>query len=377
MSVISRKAAKLGIVSVFVEIGYIFPIDTDLVVLLRRKMESEVFNGNARRFAMKPDRNDLDVIAIPTNLHGLPVSELNISVRLHNVLVSNNVRSLGMLHGVSFSRVGALKNCGLKCLRELRDLVREMQNGGNFFSPQTTRGSDFISIPAEAHELIPSDLPLSARLASILQYMKVQRLGDLDGKAFVDLLKVKNCGRVTLREFTNLLKRVETGEFQPPTGSFSAPAIADMIRLLDRLLMEMSPRDREVLMLRFGANAGKMLTYTAIASKLQLSNERIRQIISKKLETSIKSGGPKLRAYLKGVADLCRQLACPLTPMLFAHWVDQYSVQRQFSLTFYVRLLGQLNHDIPIWVNSPEPCDRKFDEGKYRRDRDRNSDLSF
>jgi hypothetical protein len=312
---------------------------------------------------MKPDQIDFDVIVIPPELHELPVSELNTSVRLHNVLVSNNLRYLGVLNGLPFSRVGALKNCGVKCLRELRDLVRGMQNGGNFFRPQATRGPDFISIPAEACEIRASDLPITARLASILQYMNVQRLGDLDGKAFVDLLKIKNCGRKTLKELTGLLKRVEAGDFQPPTGSFSASALTDVIRLLDRLLMEMSPRDREVLLLRFDTHAGKRLTFAAIASKLQLSSERIRQIIQKRLGTLLKSSGPRLIVYLKGIADLCHQLACPLTPMLFAHWVDQYSVQPQFPLTFYVPLLGQLNHDIPVWVKGQEPCDRKFNEG--------------
>jgi hypothetical protein len=296
---------------------------------------------------MNPDRIDMDVIIIPPEFHGLPISELEISVRLHNVLISNHLRYLGDLHGLPFYRVGALKNCGPKCLREARDLVRGMQNNGNFYQPPASWGSYFISIPAEAYELSPYDLPISARLASILRYMNVQTLGDLNGIGLFNLLKIKNCGRITLRELTNLLKRVETGEFQPPAESFSPSALADAIRLLDRLLMEMSPRDREVLLLRFDTNAGEMLTLTAIALKLHVSHERIRQIIKKKLAILIKASGPKLLSYLKGIFDLCHQLACPLTPMLLTQWVDQYSIQHQFPLTFYVRLLGRLNHDIP------------------------------
>jgi hypothetical protein len=314
------------------------------------------------RFAMKPDRINFDVIVIPPEFHEMPVSELNISVRLRNMLVSNNLRYLGFLHGLPFSRVGAFINCGVKCLRELRVLVRGMQSDANLSRPQTSRSSDFISIPAEAYDINVFDLPMNARLASILKYMNVQKLRDLEGKAFVDLFKLKNCGRKTIKEFTNLLKRVEAGEFSPPTDSFSAPALTDVIRLLDRLLMELSPRDREVLLLRFDDNAGKKMTLTAIASKLQLSKERIRQIIQKDLGILIKSSGPRLSAYLEGIADLCHQLACTLTPMLFARWVDKYSVQHQFPLTFYVSLIGQLNHNIPIWVKGQEPCDREFYE---------------
>jgi hypothetical protein len=306
---------------------------------------------------MKPDRIDLDIIVIPPEFHGRPISELEISVHLNNVLVSNYIRYLGDLHGLPFSQVGAFNNCGSKCLLELRDLVRFIQNGGHLSSPQASRGSAFISIPAEAYELNPYDLPISARLASILRYMNVQILEDLDGIASFDLLRIKNCGRITLRELTNVLKRIETGEFLPPADSFSPPALADVIRLLDRLLMEISPRDREVLLLRFDVKSGERLTYEAIASKMQLSGERISQIIKKRLVTLIKTGGPRLTSYLQGIADLCRQLACPLTPMLFTHWVDQYSIQHQFPLTFYVRLLGQLNRNIPLRANVQEPCD--------------------
>jgi hypothetical protein len=302
---------------------------------------------NAGRFTLKPYRIDADVIVIPPEFHRFPITELEISARLHNVLVSNHLRYLGDLHGLLFYRIGGLNNCGRKCILELRDLVRGMQNDENFFRPQPCRRTYFISIPAEAYELSPYDLPISARLASVLRYMDVQTLADLDGMGSFDLLKIKNCGRITLRELANLLKRVETGEFQPSAENFSPPALADLICLLDRLIMDLSPRDREVLLLRFGAFTAEMQTLAVIAAKLQISLERIRQIIKKSLATLTKASGPKLIAYLHGIADLCHQLEFRLTPTLLAQWVDRYSVQHQFPLTFYVRLLGQMNHNIP------------------------------
>jgi hypothetical protein len=75
---------------------------------------------DSKNKAVKCSRQQDDVIVIPPELHGLPVSEIEISVRLHNVLVSNHLRYLGDLHGLPFYRVGALKNCGRKCLLELR-----------------------------------------------------------------------------------------------------------------------------------------------------------------------------------------------------------------------------------------------------------------
>jgi hypothetical protein len=75
---------------------------------------------------------------------------------------------------------------------------------------------------------------------------------------------------------------------------------------------------------------------------------RIRQIVRKRLAALIKAGGPRMIAYLKGIADLCHQKACPLSIMLFTNWVAQYSIQHQYPLPFYVHLLGQLNPDIPV-----------------------------
>lgn len=331
-----------------------------ILIVLKCEIESEAFDGKDWRFAIRPDSVGYDLIVIPSELRGRPIAELNISVRLHNVLASNNLQLLGDLHGLPFHRFGALRNCGRKSLLELRGLVRGLQNGEHFSVPHASKRSHFILIPDGAFEFRPSDLPISARLASILQYMDVQRLGDLDGREFIDLLKVKNCGRITLKEFANLLKRTETGEFQIPADTFFPQALTDVIGLLDKRLMEMSPRDREVLLLRFDASAGQMLPFTAIASKLQLSRERIRQIVKKKLVALIKTGGPRLLAYLQGIDDLCHQFVCPLTIMLLTHWVAQYSVKHQFPLPFYVRLLGQLNHDIPVWPNGQEPCDHKL-----------------
>jgi hypothetical protein len=293
---------------------------------------------------MQPDQIDCDVIVIPPDIRGLLISEFKISARLSNMLVSNGLQFLGDLHGLHFRRICVLKKCGPKSIRELRHLVRRVHDGKNFLEPHISKRSEFILIPAGACEAKPSELPISARLASILQYMEVQRLGDLEGKKFSDLFKVKNCGPKTLKEFASLLKRAETGEFDSPVEAFSPPALRDVISLLDKLLMELSPRDREILLLRFDANAGS----TLIASKLQLSHERIRQIVKKKLADLIKTGGPKLIAYLKGIADLCHQSVGPLTFKLFAYWVAQYSVQHQFALPFYVHLLEQLNHDIPV-----------------------------
>jgi RNA polymerase nonessential primary-like sigma factor len=47
---------------------------------------------------------------------------------------------------------------------------------------------------------------------------------------------------------------------------------------LDSLMAELTPQQREVLILRFGLNDGQPLTLASIGSMLSISRERVRQI---------------------------------------------------------------------------------------------------
>ncbi|MDJ0683040.1 MAG: RNA polymerase sigma factor, RpoD/SigA family [Xenococcaceae cyanobacterium MO_167.B52] len=67
-----------------------------------------------------------------------------------------------------------------------------------------------------------------------------------------------------------------------------------------KMLWELKPKEREVLWFRFGLEDGTEWTLQAIAIRLNLSRERVRQIESKAL-TKLKAKKPKaLREYLAG-----------------------------------------------------------------------------
>ena len=69
-----------------------------------------------------------------------------------------------------------------------------------------------------------SKYKMSARLRNVLGFNNYWLLGDLDGVAYDDLLKLRNCGKVSVAELKGLVKRIQNeAEFLS-----SQPAAADL-----------------------------------------------------------------------------------------------------------------------------------------------------
>src|ERR1043165_3181403 len=72
----------------------------------------------------KESAHDFDLsekISIPESIRELPTPLTRCSLRLATIL--GNIRSIGDLHGVSYSQLRKKKNSGLKTLRELKQFV--------------------------------------------------------------------------------------------------------------------------------------------------------------------------------------------------------------------------------------------------------------
>ena len=54
-----------------------------------------------------------------------------------------------------------------------------------------------------------SKFKMSARLRNVLGFNNYWLLGDLDGIAYDDLLKLRNCGKVSVTELRRLVKRIQ------------------------------------------------------------------------------------------------------------------------------------------------------------------------
>jgi DNA-directed RNA polymerase alpha subunit len=73
-----------------------------------------------------------------------------------------------------------------------------------------------------------AELPVSVRLGNILQTCGCRILGDLDRRDEGELLALKNCGRTTIRELRELLRRAAAGEFSPESGTDRRAAWAEL-----------------------------------------------------------------------------------------------------------------------------------------------------
>lgn len=330
--------------------------------------------------AMWPDYELPKRIAIPQVARDRLLSSLPITARLANILGFMGLRRLGDLHKVTYKEVSSYPTCGHKSVDELRRLIRAVQLAARtgdtsafesaFPSPGSDTGEasavepafspaprkdDWLLIPPFAHEFRPADLPISKRLTSALESKGVARLGDLHGRDSAEFKGMKNCGRHTRAELAALIERINGGQFQPATTGFSPADVPDLIRLIDDAWAKLPSQSRKMLFLRLGGDAKGVWTLEEVGKRFKRTRERIRQITVLSLARIKKSAGPAMKGYLKGLATVCCESLCPLTPALLTKWLGASLDRTQLAPAFYVRLLGELESGIPAWPQGQEP----------------------
>lgn len=92
------------------------------------------------------------LIVVPPTVSDLKFSELPMSVRLENVLQKRGYHTLGELNNVDVQTLLAVKNCGKKCILELRKLIHRAC-GGEFSPIKTT---DLVANLREVSQSIDS-----------------------------------------------------------------------------------------------------------------------------------------------------------------------------------------------------------------------------
>jgi hypothetical protein len=297
-----------------------------------------------------------EVISLPEAVWQYGVDGLPISTRLLNVLRTCGCQRLGDLHGVRFADMLSLRNCGCKVVAELRALVGTAQRG-ELPAPSLEPGAshrleEFVVAPA-ASALSPYDLPLSRGLENVLRSIDLRELGELDGIPCRDLMRLPGFARVRFQELLGLLIRAGRGEFNRPEGRFSKRRIGELLRVVEELLGTLTPRQRTILLRRFGAEDNRVWTLHELAVLCGLTREGVRQIALSCPRSIRKAGGPRLKKYLAGLAATCRRLGQPLTPQLLVQWLPADATPPRLPPEFHVRLLGALAPDLAIEVEVP------------------------
>jgi hypothetical protein len=177
--------------------------------------------------------------------------------------------------------------------------------------------------------------------------MGASKLSDLDGLTVQHLCREKNCGRETVAELLKLLARIEAGEFDPLPASGGEVDLAQLILFLNLSLGQLKGRDREILLLRLGAE-GAPMTLEETGARYGLTRERVRQIAERALD-SVKRNCPQLDALLRVLAEKCLTDVCPLTPSTLGHWLGRDTAILRFPAPVYVRIMSELHPNLPAW----------------------------
>lgn len=295
-----------------------------------------------------------DSIFIPQEYRGKRITELSISVRLRHVLENKKLVLLGDLHAMQYSQFLRFRNCGRNTTAELHEVVRRLQREVHSVqsaapeAPSLLQHTGRFSIPFDLHDVNPFELPISVRLENALRSKGVKRLGDLHDLSICDFGKIHNCGKKTVRELEQIVRRVIAGEFRV-SAPFSPANCGQLLRTFDDTLMKLSARDRDVLLYRLGGANGCIRTLEEIGTKLGLTRERVRQIETRALALLPKVSGPGLVKQCQGVSSICNELVSPLTPDLLAQWLGVEAPRCRWPLAFYVRLIGELHPPISTW----------------------------
>lgn len=211
-----------------------------------------------------------------------------------------------------------------------------------------------ITVSANSRDLIPSDLPISVRLEGVLAALGVRKLGDLTGKSYRDIVLMKNCGRKTITELRLLLERASAGEFVASPKELAKMGWADLPAQLDELVQELPKRVRQIAEARLGPPSKQAPTLEVVGTKFKLTRERVRQVMVLVSEDLLRAGGIRLKTQAQRIAAFCEESVCPLTPELLQRWVGGKKWNFQHDPAFYVRLMGLIYSNLPVWPEGQE-----------------------
>ena len=311
-------------------------------------------------------RKPPETIVIPPESRDQPIAAFKFSTRLGHILGYQGIRVLGDLHGRSYQELLEFRNYGRKTVNELREIVRSVQ--GN--APSGTESQvleitalldpDLLLIPDHSQEVALSDLDISGRLAHGLDKLRIMRLGDLHARHLREFREQRNIGRTSLAELRRLAERAQAGEFNPDSVALASHPPVRVVPLLDRLLAQIhKSKYRDILRFRFGAETGQFAALQKAGSRFGRSAEAIRHIVGNQLDKMRKQGGQTLRHLLDKIALDCCEAVRPLTPDLLAAWLKNSGTPASCHPAFYLRLLGALSPQIPIWLTGQNPVVHK------------------
>ena len=223
-------------------------------------------------------------------------------------------------------------------------------------------------VPPRAWNYNPYALPMSVRLMKMLREKKVDRLGDLHRLAPHDVMLHHNCGRATCKELARLLQKVSDGKYDRIYQVGENPEPGEIVKLIDQVLKKLPAKKRAFLLRYYGAEEGVSHTLAEVSAEHGVRRSYVGAVILKSVERVSQYGGVGFEALFKNISDHCRERDCPLTTLLLTSWIKHAGIRPRHSVVFYVRLLGALCPEIPVWTD--EANTRTIQAGRRRTAKD-------
>jgi hypothetical protein len=226
---------------------------------------------------------------IPQKISGLRLSKLPLSDSLFSALKKLNVATFADLSGTTIKDFRSVSNRGSALFYELKNLTQRVRNGQfdeagrptasalNSFGLKTSlapppiqaaagqgghqlRSDERIFIPQEARGRPISSLQLSARLRNIFRWKSFCILGDLQGIAYAEFAKFRNCGQKTVTELRELVRMIQRVPPIPHAGNVSQESAEPFAALVgDCLKVPASVRDLNFIDLPVSVRLSKIL----------------------------------------------------------------------------------------------------------------------
>jgi hypothetical protein len=266
------------------------------------------------------------------------IDEFAWSTRTYNYLKSKGIRTVGDLARKTEAELLDSRNFGRKSLEEVIGILASMglrlgmrRNEEHATKIESQKPSS-IFIPQNARGWPLTQMPISVRLAGVLDSMGVRLIGDLQGVSFDEVQNIRNCGRLTLAELKALVARVQSGDLNQTSLAVEGSGLTYLTSFVDESLERLPSQKRNILLLRLGGTGSGPMTLEEIGGKYNLTRERIRQISKGVIKYLLKTGGLTIAELLKRLGEKCFTLVCPLTPELFTYWLGSDASTHRYPI---------------------------------------------
>jgi DNA-directed RNA polymerase specialized sigma24 family protein len=256
------------------------------------------------------------------------VDELELSVRAANVLQNLGIMTIGELTqpGV-IDRLRDARNLGRVTLAEIDGVMRQALGcglGPSLHEPK--KRFPCLEVPDSARSYAWAELPVSQRVCDALGRAGVVVLGDVHGMTSRGLRdKVPRLGRDGVRQVEQVIAGLPQWQALSPTELFET---------LDRAIAGLDPLDRDVLLLRLGANA-EPVSLGDVGARLDRSREAIRQMEPRALARLRALAGPEFGAAL-------REWLASGGALTALRSTRPSAAKPSYSAGFYARLVARL-----------------------------------